>query len=113
MTPTEIRNAVCTLQAQGHSLREISRSHGEAFALARPRIVLIMVLQTQEREVILGVIRGVPIKVRDLSGCHGQILVQMKAQGTPPTAFKEDAGLDFRRERFAGAAGHRLNFQRV
>jgi transposase len=26
MTPTEIRNAVCTLQAQGHSLREISRS---------------------------------------------------------------------------------------
>lgn len=25
MTPTEIRNAVCTLQAQGHSLREISR----------------------------------------------------------------------------------------
>jgi len=26
MTPTEIRNAVCALQAQGHSLREISRS---------------------------------------------------------------------------------------
>ena len=26
MTPTEIRNAVCTLQAKGHSLREISRS---------------------------------------------------------------------------------------
>src|SRR5271163_1459576 len=26
MTPTEIRNAACTLQAQGHSLREISRS---------------------------------------------------------------------------------------
>ena len=26
MTPTEIRNAVCTLQAQGHSLREISHS---------------------------------------------------------------------------------------
>ena len=25
MTPTEIRNAVCALQAQGHSLREISR----------------------------------------------------------------------------------------
>ena len=26
MTPTEIRNAVHALQAQGHSLREISRS---------------------------------------------------------------------------------------
>jgi transposase/transcriptional regulator with XRE-family HTH domain len=26
MTPTEIRSAVCTLQAKGHSLREISRS---------------------------------------------------------------------------------------
>ena len=26
MTPTEICNAVCTLQAKGHSLREISRS---------------------------------------------------------------------------------------
>jgi transposase len=26
MTPTEIRDAVCTLQAKGHSLREISRS---------------------------------------------------------------------------------------
>jgi transposase len=26
MTPTEIRNAVRTLQAKGHSLREISRS---------------------------------------------------------------------------------------
>jgi transposase len=26
MTPAEIRNAVCTLQAKGHSLREISRS---------------------------------------------------------------------------------------
>jgi transposase len=25
MTPTEIRNAVCALQAKGHSLREISR----------------------------------------------------------------------------------------
>jgi len=26
MTPAEIRNAVCTLQAKGHSLRDISRS---------------------------------------------------------------------------------------
>jgi orotate phosphoribosyltransferase-like protein len=26
MTPTEVRNAVCALQAKGHSLREISRS---------------------------------------------------------------------------------------
>ena len=25
MTPSEIRSAVCTLRAQGHSLREISR----------------------------------------------------------------------------------------
>jgi hypothetical protein len=33
MTPTEICNAVCTLQAKGHSLREISRS----LALSRKR----------------------------------------------------------------------------
>jgi len=45
VTPTEIRNAVCTLQAQGHSLREISRS------LALSRNTVRRILRQPDRTV--------------------------------------------------------------
>jgi len=45
MTPTEIRNAVCALQAKGHSLREISRS------LALSRNTVRRILRQPDRTV--------------------------------------------------------------
>ena len=61
MTPTEIRNAVCTLQANGHSLREISRS------LALSRNTVRRILRQPDRT------------VDEAAPCDEATLVRLKA----------------------------------
>jgi len=61
MTPTEIRNAVCTLQANGHSLREISRS------LALSRNTVLRILRQPDRT------------VDEAAPCDEATLVRLKA----------------------------------
>ena len=61
MTPTEIRNAVCTLQANGHSLREISRS------LALSRNTVRRILRQPDRT------------VDEAAPCDEAMLVRLKA----------------------------------
>jgi transposase len=61
MTPTEIRNAVCTLQANGHSLREISRS------LALSRNTVRRILRQPDRT------------IDEAAPCDEAMLVRLKA----------------------------------
>jgi transposase len=68
MTPTEIRNAVCTLQANGHSLREISRS------LALSRNTVRRILRQPDRT------------VDEAAPCDEAMLVRLK------TAFERARG---------------------
>jgi orotate phosphoribosyltransferase-like protein len=58
MTPTEIRNAVHALQAQGHSLREISRS------LALSRNTVRRILRQPNRTVDEAAPPSVPMTMR-------------------------------------------------
>ena len=68
MTPTEIRNAVCALQANGHSLREISRS------LALSRNTVRRILRQPDRT------------VDEAAPCDEAMLVRLK------TAFERARG---------------------
>jgi transposase len=61
MTPTEIRNAVCTLRAQGRSLREISRS------LALSRNTVRRILRQPDRTAV------------ETAPCDEATLVRLKA----------------------------------
>ena len=68
MTPTEIRNAVCTLQANGHSLREISRN------LALSRNTVRRILRQPDRT------------IDEAAPCDEAMLVRLK------TAFERARG---------------------
>ena len=70
--------------------------------LTGSRIVVTVVLQAEERKIVLNAIRPSTIKMGDLTLLHSCVAVQMKTNRTPPATLGQDPLLHVRRRRPPG-----------
>src|ERR1035441_4376111 len=73
-----------TYTAEGHK----GLGDSKILVLTRGRVVITVVLQTEEREILRDAISPSPVEMSDLALLHCRVSVQMKADRTSPATLR-------------------------